>query len=41
MDSEKQTEGFRGEWVGDWDRPVMAIKGTHALHGALGVIHKQ
>ena len=26
MDSGKQTEGFRGEGVGDWDRPVMGIK---------------
>ena len=26
MDSGKQTEGFRGEKVGDWDRLVMSIK---------------
>ena len=26
MDSGKQTEGFRGEAVGDWDRPVMGVK---------------
>ena len=26
MDSGKQTGGFRGEGVGDWDRPVMGIK---------------
>ena len=27
MDSEKQTEGFRGEVVGGWDRLVMGSKG--------------
>ena len=26
MDSGKQTEGFRGEGAGVWDRPVMGIK---------------
>ena len=26
MDSGKQTEGFRGEGLGDWDRQVMGIK---------------
>ena len=26
MDSEKQTEGFRGEGVAEWDRPVMGSK---------------
>ena len=26
MDSGKQTEGFRGEGVGEWDRPMMGIK---------------
>ena len=26
MDSGKQTEGFRGEGVGEWDRLVMGIK---------------
>ena len=26
MDSGKQTEGFRGEGAGDYDRPVMGIK---------------
>ena len=26
MDSGKQSEGFRGEGVGEWDRPVMGIK---------------
>ena len=32
MDSGKQTEGFRGEGVGDWDRPVMGIKeGTYCM----------
>ena len=46
MDSGKQTEGFRGEGVGDWGRPVMGIKeGTYYMvhwvymqimnHGAL------
>ena len=32
MDSEKQTEAFRGEGAGDWDRLVMGIKeGTYFL----------
>ena len=32
MDSGKQTEGFRGEGVEDWDRPVMGIKeGTYCM----------
>ena len=32
MDSGKQTEGFRGEGMGDWDRPVMGIKeGMHYM----------
>ena len=32
MDSGKQTEGFRGERVGNWDRPVMDIKeGTYCM----------
>ena len=26
MDSRKQTEGFRGEGVGDWASPGMGIK---------------
>ena len=26
MDSGKQTEGFRGKWGGDWERPVMGIR---------------
>ena len=26
MDSGKQTVGFRGQGVGEWDRPVMGIK---------------
>ena len=26
MDPRKQTEGFRGEGVGDWDRPVTGSK---------------
>ena len=26
MDSKKQTEGFRGERVGEWDRLVMGSK---------------
>ena len=30
MDYEKQTEDFRGEGVGEWDRLVVAIKeGTY------------
>ena len=40
MDSGKQTEGFRGEGVGDWARPVMGIKEGTILHGALVVICK-
>ena len=32
MDSEKQTEGFRGVGVGEWDRLVMGIKeGTYCM----------
>ena len=32
MDSGKQTEGFRGEGMGDQDRPVMGIKeGTYCM----------
>ena len=32
MDSGKQTEGFRGEGVGDWDMSVMGIKeGTYCM----------
>ena len=32
MDSGKQTEGFRGKGVGDWDRSVMGIKdGTYCM----------
>ena len=32
MDSEKQTEGFRGEGVGEWDRLVMGSKeGTYCM----------
>ena len=32
MDSEKQTEGFRGEGVGGWVSPVMGIKeGTYCM----------
>ena len=32
MDSEKQTEGFRGEGVGEWNRLVMGIKeGTYCM----------
>ena len=32
MDSEKQTEGFRGEEVGEWDRLVMGSKeGTYCM----------
>ena len=26
MDCERQTEGFRGDWVGEWDRLVMGCK---------------
>ena len=36
MDSGKQTEGFRGEGVGEWDRLVMGIKeGTYMVHWVL------
>ena len=32
MDSEKQTEGFRGMGVGDWASPVMGSKeGTYCM----------
>ena len=32
MDSEKQTEGFRGERFGEWDRLVMGSKeGTYCM----------
>ena len=32
MDSGKQTEGFRGRGVGEWDRLVMGIKeGTYFM----------
>ena len=32
MDSEKQTGGFRGEGVGEWDRLVMGSKeGTYCM----------
>ena len=32
MDSEKQTEGFRGERVSEWDRLVMGSKeGMHCM----------
>ena len=32
MDSEKQTEDFRGEGEGEWDRPVMGRKeGTYCM----------
>ena len=32
MDYEKQTEGFRGEGVGEWDRLVMGSKeGTYCM----------
>ena len=32
MDSEKQTEGFRGEGVEEWDRLVMGSKeGTYCM----------
>ena len=32
MDSEKQTEDFRGEGVGEWDRLVMGSKeGTYRM----------
>ena len=32
MDSGKQTEGFRGDWVGEWDRLVMGCKeGTYCM----------
>ena len=32
MDSEKQTEGFRGERVREWDRLVMGSKeGTYCM----------
>ena len=32
MDYEKQTEGLRGEGVGEWDRPVMGSKeGTYCM----------
>ena len=32
MDSGKQTEGFRGEGVGEWDRLVMGSKeGTYCM----------
>ena len=32
MDSGKQTEGFRGEGVGEWDRLVMSSKeGTYCM----------
>ena len=32
MDSEKQTESFRGEGMGEWVSPVMRIKeGTYCL----------
>ena len=32
MDSGKQTEGFRGEGLGDWDKPVMGVKeGTYCM----------
>ena len=43
MDSGKQTEGFRGRGLWDWDRPVMGIKeGTYCLeHGALDVTREQ
>ena len=31
-DYEKQTEGLRGEGVGEWDRPVMGSKeGTYCI----------
>ena len=37
MDSGKQTEGFRREGLGHWDRPVTGIKeGTyHMVHWVL------
>ena len=32
MDSGKQTEGFRGEGVGNWDRALMGSKeGTYCM----------
>ena len=32
MDSDKQTEGFRGEGMGEWDRLVMGSKeGTYCM----------
>ena len=32
MDSGKQTEGFGGEGVEEWDRPVMDVKeGTYCM----------
>ena len=32
MDPGKQTEGFRGEGLGDWDRTAMGIKeGTYCM----------
>ena len=32
MDYEKQTEDFRGEGVGEWDRPVMGSReGTYCM----------
>ena len=41
MDSEKQTEGFRGEDSGGLGEPGGGYYGGHVLHGALGVVHKQ
>ena len=42
MDSGKQTEGFRQEGGGDWDRPVMSIKeGTYCMvHWVLDAINE-
>ena len=42
MDSEKQTEGLRGERVGEWDRAVMGSKeGTYCMvHWVLYAINE-
>ena len=41
MGFEKQTDGFRGEGGMGMCEPGGGYYGGHALHGALGVVHKQ
>ena len=41
VDSEKQTEGFGQEGVGELGEPGGGYYGGHVLHGALGVVHKK